>query len=119
MLVCWDQSGLAEVPLDELPGAKPGPIDDWIERTGDRDLHGWHLQPPAQATTVRRVGGATLVLDGPFAETKEQIGGYDFLECADRDEAIAIASAHSGPLIDLHLCADGIEPEVARSTTPA
>ena len=46
------------------------------------------------ATTVRVRDGQTLVADGPFAETKEQIGGFDILECADLDEAIELASKH-------------------------
>lgn len=46
------------------------------------------LQPVTTATTVRQQGGKTLVTDGPFAETKEQLGGYYILECKDLDEAI-------------------------------
>ena len=46
------------------------------------------------ATTVRVRGGEVVIADGPFAETKEQIGGYDILECADLDEAIEVASKH-------------------------
>ena len=52
------------------------------------------LRPTSAATTVRVAEGGTQLLDGPFAETKEQIGGYDVIECADLDEAIAIASRH-------------------------
>jgi len=48
------------------------------------------LQPTATATTVRGAG-KPLVSDGPFAETKEQLGGYYVLEVGDRDEAIAWA----------------------------
>ena len=48
----------------------------------------------ADATTVRIRGGEVLVTDGPFAETKEQIGGFDVIECADLDEAIEVASKH-------------------------
>ena len=46
------------------------------------------LQPTATATSVRDNGGEPLVSDGPFAETKEQLGGYYLLEVADLDEAI-------------------------------
>jgi hypothetical protein len=46
------------------------------------------LQPTGTATTVRDNGGEPLVSDGPFAETKEQLGGYYLLEVADLDEAI-------------------------------
>jgi hypothetical protein len=50
------------------------------------------LQPTNTATTVRRREGKTLVSDGPFAETKEQLGGYYLIEAKDLDEAIAIAA---------------------------
>ena len=50
------------------------------------------LQPTATATTVRVRAGETLVTDGPFAETKEQLGGYYLIEAKDADEALAIAA---------------------------
>jgi hypothetical protein len=46
------------------------------------------LEPTATATSVRDNGGEALVTDGPFAETKEQLGGYYVLDVADLDEAI-------------------------------
>jgi hypothetical protein len=49
------------------------------------------LQPTSSATTVRIRGGEALVTDGPFAETKEQLGGFYILECDNLDEAIAYA----------------------------
>jgi hypothetical protein len=50
------------------------------------------LQPATTATTVRVKDGKTLTTDGPFAETKEQLGGFYFIEAKDLDEAIAVAS---------------------------
>jgi len=50
------------------------------------------LQPVATATSVRVRDGKTLLTDGPFAETKEQLGGYYLIEAADLDEATAIAA---------------------------
>jgi hypothetical protein len=50
------------------------------------------LQPTSVATTVRVRDGKTLTTDGPFAETKEQLGGYYLIEAGDLDEAIAIAA---------------------------
>lgn len=44
------------------------------------------------ASTLRSKNGRPVVTDGPFAETKEQLGGYHLIECADRDEAVSIAS---------------------------
>jgi hypothetical protein len=49
------------------------------------------LMPAATATTVRQERGQTVMTDGPFAETKEQIGGVYILECRDLDEALAWA----------------------------
>jgi hypothetical protein len=57
-------------------------------------LKGAMLQPSTSATTVRASGSEVLVADGPFAETKEQILGFDVIECADLDEAIHAASRH-------------------------
>ena len=51
-------------------------------------------RPVSTATTVRTSGDEVLVADGPFAETKEQILGYDVIECADLDDAIYAASRH-------------------------
>jgi hypothetical protein len=71
-------------------------IEEWVaegelagtRRSGDR------LRPPEDGTIVRVRNGELLVTDGPFSETKEWIAGYDVLECADLDEAIAIAAKH-------------------------
>jgi hypothetical protein len=57
-----------------------------VMRAGDR------LRPSDSATTVRVRGGKTSTTDGPFAETKEQLGGYFILDCKDLDEAIAYAA---------------------------
>ena len=54
------------------------------------------LQPIGTATTVRVREGERLVADGPFAETKEQLGGYYLLNCKDLDEAIDLAAAIPG-----------------------
>ena len=50
------------------------------------------LQPPSAATTLRVRDGEALLTDGPFAELKEQIGGYYVLDCADLDEALRWAA---------------------------
>lgn len=60
------------------------------------------LQPTSTATTVRKQGGKVITTDGPFAETKEQLGGYYLVDCKDLDEAIKwaaeIPSAGRGPV---------------------
>jgi hypothetical protein len=59
-------------------------------------LAGEALEPTATATTVRVVDGKTLTTDGPFAETKEQLGGFYLVEAADLDEAIRFAAMIPG-----------------------
>ena len=59
-------------------------------------LAGDALQPTDTATTVRVRSGETLTTDGPFAETKEQLGGYYEIEAKDADEALAIAARIPG-----------------------
>jgi hypothetical protein len=59
-------------------------------------LGGEALQPTSTATTVRVREGKTLTADGPFAETKEQLGGYYVLECPNLDEAIEWAAKIPG-----------------------
>ena len=65
-------------------------------------LGGEALQPTATATTVRVQGGKTLTTDGPFAETKEQLGGFYMVKCKDLDQALEwaaqIPSAGRGPV---------------------
>ncbi len=67
-------------------------LDDVIAR-GIR-LDGDRLRPPREAKTVAVRDGEVLISDGPFVETKEVICGYDVLECANIDEAVAVAAAH-------------------------
>ena len=64
-----------------------------MSRRGVR-LEGHRLRPSASATTVRVRDGEVLLTDGPFAETNEQILGFDLLECANLDEAIEVATRH-------------------------
>ena len=71
-------------------------FESWLEEVVARGvgLDGGYLRPPSDATTVQVRDREVLISDGPFAETKEQIAGYDVIECADLDEAIDIASKH-------------------------
>ena len=59
-------------------------------------LDGARLRPTPDATTVRVRDGELLTSDGPFAETKEQIGGYYMVDCKDLDEAIEVAAKIPG-----------------------
>jgi len=97
MLVCvererFEKSTAAE---DAAEGGNVGSfpwLDDVIAR-GIR-LDGDRLRPPSEARTVLVRDGEVLVSDGPFAETKEVICGYDVLECATLEEAVQVAAAH-------------------------
>lgn len=68
----------------------------WVKEMDGRGVRvqGNALQAIDAATTVRVRAGEVVLADGPFAETKEVIGGYDILECADLDEAIEVAGKH-------------------------
>ncbi len=69
--------------------------DHEITESGAK-LAGEALQPTATATTVRVKDGQTVTTDGPFAETKEQLGGFYMVEAKDLDEAIAWAAKIPG-----------------------
>lgn len=85
-----------------------------------RFLAGAGLQPTATATTVRRTpGSAPEIVDGPYAETKEQLGGFYLITAADLDEALAVASS-------IPVSAGGVEvrpvsyrPDAPRDSAPA
>ena len=98
LLVCADASRVEDPPAGEPAPAKPeaadSSIDVWLDAVRGMRLDGSQLLPPSAARTVRVRDGETLLGDGPFAETKEVIAGYDILECADLDEAIAMAAKH-------------------------
>jgi hypothetical protein len=89
MFVCTD-------PEPDTDTAEEPDIDVWVDENDakGRRLEGNVLAPKSAATTVRVRNGQLLVSDGPFAETKEVIVGYDLLECADLDEAIEVARTH-------------------------
>ena len=89
----------AEESLDRSPGLEEQiapAAQAWVAEMAGRGvrLQGHQLRPVSDATTVRVRDGEVLVADGPFAETKEQIAGFDIIEAADLDEAIEVASKH-------------------------
>ena len=69
-------------------------LEAWLDETIGRgvNLHGSRLGPVSDATTIKVRKGELLVTDGPFAETKERVAGYDLLECADLEEAVRWAA---------------------------
>jgi hypothetical protein len=89
---------LLMICVDEPFQVEPGELDPtaWVEEMDGRGIRliGDRLRPASDATTVRVRDAEVLVTDGPYAETKEQMGGFDIIECADLDEAIAVAAKH-------------------------
>ena len=92
LLICDDE---VDAPTNEQLGADPvhtAWLDDLRRRGGVSAMA--RLRPVVDATTVRVREGETLISDGPFAETKDFVGGVVLLECADLDEAVEIAAGH-------------------------
>ncbi|ALE05718.1 hypothetical protein AL755_09965 [Arthrobacter sp. ERGS1:01] len=71
-------------------------IEEWVAEMAARGVRvgGDRLRPVEDATTVKVRKGEVIVSDGPFAETKEWIAGFDLIVCDDLDEAIEVASKH-------------------------
>jgi hypothetical protein len=76
--------------LDE-DEAKSVSAEYWAFRDDPRCLGGAHLQPVETTTTVRYGGAENLITDGPYADTKEVLGGYFVFEAGDLDEALEVA----------------------------
>ena len=94
MLLFWvDESG--EITADE-DAAQIVAVKSWVEEMTERGitLSGGSLCSAREAKIARVRDGELLITDGPFAETKEQIGGYVVIESADLDAALRIAAEH-------------------------
>ena len=93
LMICAEEP--LELTEEERADVRSG-TESWVKEMDARGvrLQGDRLRPISDATTVRVRDNEVLIADGPFAETKEQIAGYDILECADVDESIEVASKH-------------------------
>lgn len=98
MLLIYVDESVYETQSREQQEAEYQEYATYGEKAAQRGLspQGEALQPVAAATTVRVREGKTLTTDGPFAETKEQLGGYYILDCKDLDEAIEMAALIPG-----------------------
>jgi hypothetical protein len=95
LLIYDDESGWGDVTPEE--GAQiMAEYNAFGQELGDRIAAGDGLQPTATATTVRVRDGERLLTDGPFAETKEQLGGFYLVEAGSIDEAIEWAAKIPG-----------------------
>ena len=92
LMICHEGSGL---PGPAIIEADPR-YRFWREEMTRRGVlrGGARLRPGSDATTVRVREEEVLLSDGPFAESKEQMGGYGIIECENLDEAIEVASKH-------------------------
>ena len=98
MLLCYDDEQAWERAGD---AALKAAMQEAVALTHELDQTGQYvmaspLQPAAMSTSVRIRDGKRMVTDGPFAETREVLGGFYIIDVKDRDEAIAIAARHSG-----------------------
>ena len=93
-----DESDWSDRSPDEQQAAMKA-WDEFTQDTIDSGVHlgGEGLQPSSTATTLRVTEGEPVITDGPFAETKEQLGGYYLLDCKDLDDALAWAKRIPSP----------------------
>ena len=96
LLVCWDAG---KMDAQTEPDSAAAPVEEtfpWLDDLQARGIWvpGDQLAPPRRARSVRVRDGRAIVTDGPFAETKEAVGGFDLIECGSLDEAVEIAAGH-------------------------
>jgi hypothetical protein len=97
LMICTDESTVAALSPQEGQSMLSEYLAFGEEMTKRGVLQGGErLRPTTDATTVRVRDGETLTSDGPFAETKEQVGGYYLVDCKDLDEAIEVAAKIPG-----------------------
>ena len=93
LMICTDEQWYASLSPEQL-ASFTAEYGKWMEEVGQRGAlqGGERLRPTTDATTVRVRDGEVLTSDGPFAETKEQVGGYFVVDAKDLDDAIDLAS---------------------------
>ena len=97
LLICTEEKAMFEATPEEA-AASTAEYMAFGEAMGARGVLGGgeRLYPTTDATTVRVRDGEVLTSDGPFAETKEQMGGFYLVDCKDLDEAIEVAAKIPG-----------------------
>jgi hypothetical protein len=85
-------------------------IFKWFETNGDKISDGGaELQPTRTATTIRKSTGKVTVIDGPFIEAKESVGGFSIIEAPDKAAAVALAKTWPGYGIEIRPVGDHME----------
>jgi hypothetical protein len=97
LLICGDETAFGTMSPEEGQALLAGyeAFGEEMEKRGVL-VGGERVRPSTDATTVQLRDGKVLTADGPFAETKEQIGGFYLVDCADLDEAIEVAAKIPG-----------------------
>jgi hypothetical protein len=93
LMICDDETD-GRGPVELVRDPEHVAWIDYLDRAGITLLDGVRLRPSTDATKVRSRNGETLVSDGPFMETREQIGGFAVIECLHLDDAIEAAARH-------------------------
>jgi hypothetical protein len=101
LLIYGDEAAMESYGANATPEERDAQVKVWYDYGDWLTEKGWYvagdaLQVTSTATTVRAPDGKPVVTDGPFAETKEQLGGYYLLEVANLDEAIEAAARCPG-----------------------
>jgi len=103
LLIYNDEAAAAAAMANTPPEEQAAQIHPWYDYGDWLTEKGWFvtgdaLQPTSTATSVRMADGKPVVTDGPFAETKEQLGGYYILDVANLDEAIEAGARCPGAM---------------------
>ena len=93
LMCCFEEKAWNAIPEKEREVVMRD-YGAWVDAVtaNGQYLAGGKLKASAASTTVRVKNGKPVITDGPFAETREQLGGYHIVECSDLDEALALAA---------------------------
>ena len=89
LLICGDEKAQAQASEAEMAAVMQGHMRFGQElQASGKMVHGERLRPDSEASRIRVKAGQRQVMDGPFAETKEALGGFYLIECATKGEAV-------------------------------
>ena len=92
LMCCFDEQAWERIPETQRASIMQE-YATWVDAAASSGhyVSGGKLKATASSTTLRAKNGKPVITDGPFAETREQLGGYHLLDCKDLDEALALA----------------------------